>query len=570
MNSIESAQGDLAQLRIILDSAQKEYDHVYAEIHPASSENLDSIVKLETSTSKSSSVVHKILLRAIHYEKQCHIEINETRGPISKSVRDGNIVRQLIEEMNSSSCSLNTQLQLVIAQMPDMRNTLAEDPSLAQVIVARLGAITPLTTQKPRLLKTLKNSDIMSMYLSIDTCAKVLEILKADAYKSTTPFNFDSVSSKLNVTKHTTDWNPDSLKSALESSDIQSLETMDHCALGSSPPLNATKPEATVSTSGRGSTSAEPGSNSVSPPSAFLSTVSHDPQPSSTAALTYGETRTEVPGSPSMTEFNRQSDFESPYTRDIDTALRLKRYKEWKMEPLFRSIEALKTEGHASNKRVEEALQTTAHQLIDSRSESFNNKLNCLKNNINTAFNLKDFPRSSQGVIALEFWKGTSLLSQLWEFGRQLLYIQRSAMNQDLFAKLDRFRFERELSTDPWLGGDDGHAVYLRIFRHIGHVLSNNGPEKNSATPGRRGAHHNSGDCSGSRISRSNLDDISSGILESRVSDVAAASVTPILDFSSSKSTEEREGVCNDLPGGLAASITPLQEPSETDRLLLS
>ncbi|KAE9392080.1 hypothetical protein BT96DRAFT_1000703 [Gymnopus androsaceus JB14] len=512
MDSTESR--DLADFQSAVDSAHERIAAVYAEIYRASSENLDAASKLRTSVLKTSSAVHELCSRSIHYEKQCLFNFIQLRGAVSKSVRDGNIVRQLMDHVKSSSYSLNKQLQLVIARIPDIRNTLAEDPLLAQRIVGRLGAITPSTTQKPPglPLRTLKNSDIMSMYLSTDTCAKVLEILEAGTHESIAHNDalkptFDS----MNVTKRTADSN--SVDSILDCSNLQSLQfhslelgTMDH-ASGSSSPLNATKPEAC-------------------------------------------------------------SEFESTFTRDLDTALRLKRYKEQKMDHLFQSIEALESEGRTSNKCMEEAIQAqndrlkeimmTTQELIDSRIESFDKKVNCLRNNIDTAFNLKDFPTSSQGVVALDFWKGTYFLSQLWELGRQLLYIQKTGSRDDIMhdvlMKLDRLKFEHDLSIQSWSGPDDGRAGCLRIFSHIGHVVLNNDPEKKAGTSGHSPKKqfraqlfpHNSEVFP----SNTNPDAMNSAILPLVLSSAApiplfraegAASVIPVLELSV-KSMEEREG----------------------------
>lgn len=55
--------------------------------------------------------------------------------------------------------------------------------------------------------------------------------------------------------------------------------------------------------------------------------------------------------------------FENSYTRDLVTSLQLKSYKDQRMDNLFQSIEALESEGRASNKVMEEAVETQINNL---------------------------------------------------------------------------------------------------------------------------------------------------------------------------------------------------------------
>lgn len=131
---------DLKDLKNAIDSAHKRIEDVYGEIHRESSRNLVAAAKLRASVSKTSSAVVSdsfshllpvshpdqkdvIHSQATHYEKQCLLELFKLRGPVTKSVHDGNIVRQFIEQVNSSSSSLNKQLQHAITRIPDIRNT---------------------------------------------------------------------------------------------------------------------------------------------------------------------------------------------------------------------------------------------------------------------------------------------------------------------------------------------------------------------------------------------------------------------------------------------------------------
>ncbi|KAF9026187.1 hypothetical protein BDP27DRAFT_1437586 [Rhodocollybia butyracea] len=375
--------------------------------------------------------------------------------------------------------------------------SLYED-TLARAIVARLSAtqvvsdaITPLP------LRTLNDPDIMSMYLSINTCVHVLNILEnAEVFSTALPDEFVSYSTLDSIIQEFTE-----LILNL-THNVQTLQLPwskashhDH----DPGPLKACNLVWVLFVASNYNFPGDGGNEFqvVDPEVPNL----ENPAPEGCNVVLSHDAFESYPSLNAM-EPGVHSEFESPFTRDLDTSARLKQYNDRKIRHLFQSLDVFEAEAVASNRRKEEAFETGAHPMfwpfdlmvsqsmahdsVDSKIEYFDNRVKLLKDKIDAAFLLSNFPGSSQGKTVLDFWKGTSFLSQLWELGRLLLYggtdpivatklgAFLSPLCSSVFSELapsDRFKFEHEFS--PQLGRleDGGHAIWGRILGHIGCVI---------------------------------------------------------------------------------------------------
>ncbi|KAF9053982.1 hypothetical protein BDP27DRAFT_1433710 [Rhodocollybia butyracea] len=488
-----------------LDTAFSTYEQVNADDLRASSENSKAIAKLQGLISVSSSDVQELLYRAETYDKQYIEELPNLQGSAGCSIRDRNTVQLFIGHDESSY--LLHKLQLLI-----MTKTFVEDLTLARAIVARLSAtqvvsdaITPLP------LRTLNDPDIMSMYLSINTCVHVLNILEnAEVFSTALPDEFVSYSTldsintgvyRINSKPYTSHSNVQTLqlpwsKASHHDHDPGPLKACNLAMEVVHSDLENPKPES--SSCFRSACLAFKDEFQVVDPEV---PNLENPAPEGCNVVLSHDAFESYPSLNAM-EPGVHSEFESPFTRDLDTSARLKQYNDRKIRHLFQSLDVFEAEAVASNRRKEEAFETGAHPMfwpfdlmvsqsmahdsVDSKIEYFDNRVKLLKDKIDAAFLLSNFPGSSQGKTVLDFWKGTSFLSQLWELGRLLLYggtdpivatklgAFLSPLCSSVFSELapsDRFKFEHEFS--PQLGRleDGGHAIWGRILGHIGCVI---------------------------------------------------------------------------------------------------